>query len=295
MIQSAHKPAVLVTGLSGFVGSTFRNFCQGKFECQGLDVLDPSQPVDITDYDQVIRALTKSDAKVVLHLAAFTDVTKAFEESGNKDGLAYRVNVLGTKNMARAARATGKYLIHVSTAFVFAGDKEGLYRETDEVSPIEWYGQTKAYAEEAVQEAGDKASIMRIDFPFRNLPFPKPDIVRKTVLGLEKGYPLFDDHYFGPTYLEDLVKIFAWAIDLEPQGIYHASSGEKWSDFELAKTLIELHQLPLEVKKGKLDDYLRTLSRPYQRNTAMSSEKLSLEIDFELTPIKTALSQVALG
>lgn len=297
MNESKASP-LLTTGLSGLVGSTFRDAYSEQYDFLNLDLSDSVQPVDITSYSDVARAVSSSPAKAIIHLAAFTDVTAAWNQTGDTSGSAYKVNVLGTQNIAKAAKEFGKHLIHISTAFVFDGTKEGLYTEEDSMNPIEWYGHTKAKAEEMViEECNPNAwTILRIDFPFRSLPSLRPDIVRKNIEGLQKGYPLFEDHFFGPTYLDDFAKVLDWVVQtaasVDSSGLLHASSGERWSDFQLAQTLIDLHNLPYEAKSGKLVEYLKTTQRPYQKNTAMDVSKLRSVLPFSLSSIEEALKSV---
>ena len=290
---SASRIPLLTTGLSGLVGSTFRDAFETKYDFTNLDISHPENPVDITNYNQVSAAIQNHPAESIIHLAAFTDVTAAYEQKDDTSGLAYRVNVTGTEHIAQAAKESGKHLIHISTAFVFDGTKETLYSESDATNPIEWYGYTKAKAEEAVAAICDPQlwSILRIDFPFRSSPSPRPDIVRKNIQAMEKGYPLFTDHFFGPTFLDDFAKILDWAVSdsSASTGMYHASSGEKWSDFELAQALIKAQNLPYTAKPGSLDEYLKTLQRPYQRNTAMSADKIKKVLPFQMVSIDTAL------
>lgn len=282
------------TGLNGLVGSKFNQLYQTSYEFESIDVSDPNHPIDITNYDQLATAITTSEASAVLHCAAYTDVTGAWQQRGDKQGSAYRVNVTGTKNLVNLCEQTNKHLIHLSTAFVFDGENPGLYAETDTPHPIEWYGQTKWEAEQLVMAAKCPWTILRIDFPFRLDEFPKPDIVRKTVASLKNGYNLFTDHWFGPTLIEDLAKVIDWSIRTQATGLYHASSGEKWSDFDLAQAILELHQLPYQLKSGSLDDYLRTVNRPYQRNTALDISKLVSQIDFALQSVRQGLAAVIL-
>ncbi|HEX7017545.1 MAG TPA: sugar nucleotide-binding protein [Patescibacteria group bacterium] len=289
------KKSLLTTGLNGLVGSKFRDLYADTYEYGSLDISNPDQPVDITDASQVVTAFKNSSADSVIHLAAYTDVTGAWEQRNDKNGIAYKVNVTGTENIITACRETGKHLIHVSTAFVFDGNKEGLYTEEDPMNPIEWYGQTKAWAEEAVQQSDIDWTILRIDFPFRSDPSPRPDIVRKTLAAIEKGYPLFSNHYFGPTFIDDFAKILDWSVRTRTPGLFHASSGEKWSDYQLGLALKEQFHLETDIKDGNLDDYLKTLNRPYQRNTAMDCSKLKSQLEFSLTPVSQALSQVHLS
>ena len=265
--------SILGTGLSGLVGSKFVDTFRHEFEFVNMDL---SKGVDITIPTQVDEFVSNSSSPVILHFAAFTDVNKAYEETGNKDGIAYRVNVLGTKNMAEAAKKYGKHLIHISTAFVFDGQKPTPYVETDAVHPIEWYGQTKEWAEEEVVKSGCDYTILRIDRPYRQDDFPKPDILHKVMLKLKDGTlpPQFADTSWTSTPIEEFCQWLRQIIEIKPIGIYHATGEKIFSDYDFALWVKETYNLEGEVRKGSLEEYLKTNSRPYQKNTAMDSSKL---------------------
>lgn len=282
---------LLITGSNGLVASRFIKDFGDKYDVQPVDISNPDNPTDITNEQAVRRMFESSDAKAVLHFAAYTNVTGAWEQRDDKDGIAYQVNVTGTDNIVRTAADTGKHLVHISTAYVFDGEKDGLYTEDDVMNPIEWYGQTKAEAEEKVQASNHDWTILRIDQPFRSDPFEKVDTAHRIVEGLRSNslYPQFTDHYFGPTYLNDFSKVLDEVISKKLTGLYHASSGEKWSDYDFAVAIKEAFGFETEVKEGLLDAYLKTLGRPYQRNTALDNTKLMQVVDFTPTPIAEAL------
>ena len=285
------KIAVLGTGLSGLIGSKFVSDFSEKYLCTNLDLSQSENPVDITDFQQVLKSFEASPAEVVLHFAAFTDVTRAWEQKDDKSGLAYKVNVIGTENIAKAAAQTQKHLIHISTAYVFNGEKDESYTEFDTIEPIEWYGQTKAWAEEEVQNSEGNWTILRIDQPFRSDSFSRLDVAHKIIAGLNSGslYPQFTNHFFGPTFIDDFVKVIDWVIRTRPTGVYHATSGEKWSDYDFAVALQQALHLPGSIEKGDIYEYLKTFKRPYQKNTSLDCTKLKSEIDFEMHTIKTSL------
>lgn len=289
------KQNILGTGLNGLVGSKFVSDFSDRYHFDNLDLRDKQCPVDITNQQQVERAIAQSDAKFLIHFAAFTNVTAAFAQSGDKNGLCYQVNVKGTKNIAQACQKFNKHLIHISTAYVFNGEKDGLYTEQDSLSPIEWYGQTKAWAEEVVQNTNNLTwTILRIDQPFRSDPFDKLDVAWKLIKGMRAGqiYPQFSDHYFGPTYIDDFAKVLDAVVRLNLTGLFHATSGEQWSDFAFAQSLAQQLKIDYQVEAGSLARYLATSQRPYQKNTALAVEKLKSVLDFSLTPIKSAISQI---
>lgn len=270
------KIPLLGTGLSGLVGSKFVEMFADRYECKNLDL---STGVDITDETAVRQAVEHSPARSILHFAAFTDVTRAHQEHGDKSGLVYTVNVLGTRYLAKAAQEFGKHLVHISTAYVFDGEKDGLYTEDDPINPIEWYGQTKAWAEEEVEKSAATAVIFRIDQPYRQDDFPKKDLLHRIKEQLENGTlpPMFTDHTFTATKIEEFAKTLDFAIQQQLTGLYHATTDPKTTDFEFAMQIKKQFNLPGEVKPGSLAEYQKSASRPYQKNTAMSTDRLKLQ------------------
>lgn len=267
------KTQLLGTGLTGLVGSKFVELYDDTYEFTNLDL---ATGVDITHADQVMNAVTKHPAKVLVHFAAFTDVSKAHQEKGDKSGIVYKVNVLGTQNIVEAVKKSGKRLIHISTAYVFDGEKEGLYTEEDKINPIEWYGQTKAWAEEVVASSGIDNAILRIDQPYRQDDFSKLDILHRIKKGLEEGKlpPMFTDHTFTATKIEEFAKILDFVIQHQIAGIFHATTDPVTTDYEFAQKIKEQFNLKGEIKKGSLTEYLKTTNRPYQKNTALDTSKL---------------------
>lgn len=288
------KPSLLITGSNGLVGSQFITQFASSYHFVNLDYSNKDNPVDITNKAAVFKALEQSTAEAIIHCAAFTNVTEAWKQEGDKKGPAYQVNVEGTANIVEAASQTNKHLIHISTAYVFDGSFPDLYQETDTPNPIEWYGYTKAEAERVIQENSTSWTIFRIDQPFRTLAFERPDSLMRIITGLQAGTlpPQFVDHTFGPTFLDDFSRVLDWAVHTKPAGIYHGTSGEQWSDFDFAQLASEALGLSGAIPKGTLEEYLKTTNRPYQKNTALSTEKLCKGLPFKLHDVKSAVKSV---
>ncbi|HAU99272.1 MAG: dTDP-4-dehydrorhamnose reductase [Microgenomates group bacterium GW2011_GWF2_45_18] len=263
---------IVGTGLSGLVGSRVVDTLGKTHFFQNMDL---SVGVDITNATQVRDFLSKTDSDVVIHMAAFTDASKAWEQRGDTAGACYKVNVVGTQMIAEACDAFGKHLIHVSTAFVFDGKTEDMYEEEAPLSPIEWYGETKAKAEEVVQKICSSWTIFRIDQPFRQDPFPKLDTLHKLAMSLKAGSATpFFNHWFAPTVIEDFAYALEWASQTKPKGIFHATVNEKVSDEDLANLINQQHNFHAEIHPSDLLEYLKKATRPYQQNTALRSDKL---------------------
>ena len=270
------KPKILTTGLSGLVGSRIFELLSNKFDFQDLAYEDG---FDITKIETIEKEISLSPAKVLIHLAAFTDVNKAWEERGNKNGMCYQINVVGTKNIAQLCRKYNKFLIHFSTDFVFDGRKKGVYTEKDKPEPIEWYGQTKYWAEEEVKKSGCDYCILRIAYPFRAYYKPKLDLVRKIINGLRTKNlpPMFSDQIITPTFIDDIAFGLKIILEKRPLGVFHFVGSTFLSPYLLAKKVAKVFNFPLElVKRGSLKDYLENNPgvRPYQKNLALSNKKI---------------------
>lgn len=282
------KTSLIATGLSGMLGDRFRELYGHKFDFQNLDL---TEGVDINDEKAVMSAVEQASGDVILHLAAYTDVDEAHKQEGDKSGPAYQVNVVGTQNMVKAAKDYNKFLIHISTDFVFDGRKHKAYTEDDRPNPIEWYGKTKLMAEEKVQEGLDHYSIVRLSFPFRSNYEPKTDLVRRIIDGLKNDNlpPMFQDNFITPTFVDDLCKVFFMFTLKRPRGVWHATGSSHVTPYELANTVKEVFELPGNVPEGKLEDVINDEDRPRQKSLKMSNDKLQEELGNPMLPLESAL------
>lgn len=288
--------SILITGSSGLIGTALHTRLQQSHTVTRADISNPDNPVDITDPQSIRSALETAQPSTIIHLAAFTNVTAAWEQSGDQGGSCYQINVIGTRTVAQAARDFGAHLIHMSTAYVFDGEKESPYTEGDVMNPIEWYGETKARAEEEIRATdGLKSTILRIDKPFSVARPHRPDFLGKILSGIDQNTlpPQFTDHFSGPTVIEFLSKAIADIISAQLTGTYHATNNESWSDYEFAQAVVSAFNVPYTVQPGSLATYLQQQARPYQKNTALSSQKLFDQLSFVPHTISEALAEAA--
>jgi len=286
------KIPLLMTGASGLVGSRFVELYGDKYDVSNIDL---TTGVDITSRESVEQYLSDHKAKFLIHLAAFTDTNQAFAQTGDKNGLCYKVNVEGTRNIASVCKTFGIHLVHISTDFVFDGTKESPYTEDDPVSPIEWYGKTKALAEDEIKNSGTNYAIVRIAYPYRKEFETKLDIIKKIRAGLESGklYPQFTDTIITPTFIDDIATGFNEIMSRSATGIYHLVGSSSLSPYDLAvKVAIQFGFDPLVVKKGSLTEYLKSASRPFARYVAMSNSKATRELGINFATIEKGLAAV---
>lgn len=172
---------VLITGASGTLGTELRSqLDQYKIPYVGTD-----KEVDICNYSAFYKALLDSHCDVVIHCAGLIDVPWC---EINRDK-AYAVNVSGAINVARACRELDRFMVFISTDYVYKGDKEykgddaeGNYEIGDRLDPINYYAYTKVLADIAVQNrCPDYSLIARISFKKKGAwPYPKAFIDQYT-------------------------------------------------------------------------------------------------------------------
>lgn len=182
----------LITGGNGMVGSYF-DFGT-KLDRRALDV---------TDLDEVNKVFALHQPRVVVHLAAETDVDRCEHDPS----YGYYVNSIGTWNVAMAAKKIGAKMIYVSTVYVFDGTKDGPYVETDEPSAPNYYGRSKHLGEVAVQGVLDDYLILRAGWMFGGGPAKDQKFVAKIIKQL--GQPeikAIQDNVGSLTYAKDLAR-----------------------------------------------------------------------------------------
>lgn len=291
---------ILATGATGLVGSRFVEMYKDKYVVANMDL---TTGVDITkietfkDFIEKNANLPAGKAGFLIHLAAFTDTTRADAETGDKNGVCYKVNVEGTRNIAAICKEYGIHLIHVSTDFVFDGKTppSGGYIEDSPRAPIEWYGKTKALAEEEVEKSGATYTIVRISYPYRAHFEAKPDLIKKMLDGLtfKNLPPQFSDTVITPTFTDDIARAFDKIIELRPTGILHVCGSSALSPYSLAQKVATSYLFdPTIVKEGSLTEYLKTSAKPFARFAHMNNDKATSVLGLHFSTIDEGLTEL---
>lgn len=269
---------IIGTGLSGLVGSRVVQLNpQHQFTDLSLD-----SGYDILKSETIEPIFQSNPAPVVLHFAAFTDTNAAFAQSGDKNGLCYQLNVVGTQNIVNLCQKYGKHLIHISTDFVFDGTKSTPYTEDDTPNPIEWYGQTKYLAEQVALDV----TIVRIAYPYRARFDAKLDLVRKLIAKLKNNetLKLFTDQTTTVTFIDDIAVGLGLIIDKHQKGIYHLVASSSQSPYELGLAIAKSFDFDINlIQPSLLSDFVASQpagSRPWQKSLAISNQKFVSEYGF---------------
>jgi len=288
---------ILVTGKNGQLGRSIQklvntdakidiNQYSNDFIFIGRGELDLSSESSIGHY---FNNNDKFD--VIINCAAYTAVDRAEEEQE----LANQVNHLAVKQLAGIAKEQKAKLIHISTDYVFDGESDKAYLETDETNPINVYGKTKLAGEKALQEImPNDAIIIRTSWVYSEY----GNNFVKTMLRLGKERDeinVVSDQIGSPTYVTDLagaileiIKNKGFKEISQATQIYHYSNkGEiSWCDF--AKEIFKIAKVDCKVNPITTQQHPTPAKRP--KNTLMSKDKIAETFNFKMVKWKKSLS-----
>ncbi len=229
---------IIILGSGGQLGHELSN----KGVSRGFEVIPLDLPqFDITDKSHVQGLLKHNGLSLVINASAYTAVDKAESE----ESLAFAVNCDGPGNLARVCSEAGIPLIHVSTDYVFDGQKNSAYLETDPVSPLGVYGKSKAAGEAEVRNQLQEHIIVRTAWLYG---VHGQNFV-KTMIRLGKAQEkirVVDDQIGCPTYAADLADA---VLDLSTHilrrrpvswGTFHYCSQGKTSWYGFAEKVFEM-------------------------------------------------------
>ncbi len=268
---------IAITGSKGQLGTAL----QSRLAGQVLLPLDLPE-TDITDSAQIRSTLTDFYPDVVIHTAALTNV----DQCETEPDLAYRVNALGTQNVALACQRCGAAMVYISTDYVFDGAKNAPYLEYDPPAPLNAYGRSKLAGEWATQALLQRFYIVRPAWLFA----PGGRNFVQTVLRLarERGaLTMVTDEVGSPTYAPDLADAIARLIASELYGIYHFTNSGTCSRYEWAREILrlaELEHIPVSPSQG----YVRPA--PVPRRVELRNLCGALQLGITFRPWQEALA-----
>jgi dTDP-4-dehydrorhamnose reductase len=214
--------------------------------------------LDVTDLGAVHEAVAGHD--VVVNCTAWTRV----DDAETQEADAFTVNATAPGFLARACAASGAWLVHVSTDYVFAGDATTPYAEDAPIAPRSAYGRTKAAGEWAIRaELPQRHLILRTAWLYgRHGPNFVATMAR--LEGQRDTLDVVEDQRGQPTWARDLAFRIADVIQARPPaGTYHATSSGETTWFGLAREIFAaLGADPERVRPTTSDQYVRPAPRP---------------------------------
>jgi dTDP-4-dehydrorhamnose reductase len=276
---------VLVTGARGLLGAGIVEAFSASATVEAAD----HAALDIADSDAVGRAFARFGPDVVINCAAYNDVDGAEEDVY----AALRVNAIAVRGLGRAARACGATLVHYSTDFVFDGETNQPYAETDPPNPRNVYAASKLLGDWFAADV-PQHYVLRVESLFGGPGIqngPRRGSVGVLVNRILAGdeVPVFVDRVVSPSYVRDV----AWATAqllkaAAPPGTYHCvnSGAATWA--EIAEEAARLLKLPLRARHLTLAT--ASLKAPRPRFCALSNRRLA-SLGFAMPSWQNALAR----
>lgn len=269
---------IMVTGCNGQLGREIqKEYKNDAVELLCTDVGD----LDISDHVQIMEYMRQQRPDVIINCAAYTAVDACEDEWD----LAYRINAVGPRNLAIAAREVGAKLVHISTDYVFEGNASVPYTEFDEVHPVSAYGKTKLEGERFVQQFADRYFILRTAWLYGD-----GNNFAKTMLRLSENHDkvrVVCDQFGSPTSAAELAKVIHVLEPTENYGLFHATceGSCSWADF--AEEIFRLAGKSTTVERVTTEEYASPTKRPAY--SVLDNYMLRLTTDHRMADWKDAL------
>ena len=216
---------IVITGAHGQLGQALQ--CQyADYDVMALYRED----LDITQFEDVKKALDQLRPHIVINAAGFTQVDAA----ETKQEAAYRSNALGPRNLAVVTYELGIALVHFSTDYVFDGRQTRPYHEFDRTNPLSVYGQSKFAGEEAVRVANPRHFIVRTAWLYHTIGKNFPNTICR--MAGKEVVRVVNDQFGSPTFAPHLARAVFQLVETDAYGTYHmaGSGGTSWYEFTQA-------------------------------------------------------------
>ena len=278
---------ILVTGKNGQLGKSIQKIVyEENSNSQNANnfVFVGREELDLSDENNINNYFDNNDRfDIIINCAAYTAVDKAEEE---KD-LANQVNHLAVQQLAEISNKHKTKLMHISTDYVFDGESDEPYTETDKTNPINVYGKTKLAGEKALQEVmSTNAIIIRTSWLYSE--YGNNFVKNMLKLGKERDeLNVVSDQIGSPTYATDLAKAILEIINNknyhnkeQSTEVYHYSNEGEISWYEYTKGIFKIAKVDCKVNPITTEQYPTPAQRP--RNTLMIQDKISERFDITM-------------
>jgi dTDP-4-dehydrorhamnose reductase len=277
---------ILITGKNGQVGTELSRLYHSRQDV----ILTGRDECDLSNEQSIRDTVQRAKPTVILNAGAYTAVDQAEKERG----LCFAINAHAPRILAEEAARLDALLIHYSTDYVFNGEKTAPYLETDPISPVNAYGESKAEGEAAIAEAATRFLVLRTSWVYgahgKNF--------LRTMLRLGAERPelrVVDDQLGAPTSAAAIASATARLVELSESGasgIYHmtAAGSTSWCGF--ARAIFEAGMLGTQPRVQPIasSDYPTPARRP--ANSILSNDKFAHAFGFRLPTWEQQLNQV---
>ena len=269
---------ILVTGAKGQLGSDV----SAELTKRSIPhIPTDADTLDITDKAAVEKFFSDNSISSVIHCAAYTAVDKAETEIS----LAYDVNAKGAEYLAKY----GKRVIYISTDYVFDGNNDKPYVETDTPNPISVYGGSKLEGEKSTLEYSETGIVIRTSWLYSSFGYNFVKTMLKLAQEKDK-LNIVSDQIGTPTYARDLaraIKNIILHIRSGEKEIYNFSNEGVCSWYDFATEIVTQSGLECKINPIESKDYSTLAKRPSY--SVLSKEKIKKKFNIEIPDWKESL------
>jgi dTDP-4-dehydrorhamnose reductase len=210
---------------------------------------------DVTNADHLRQAVATAD--VIVNCAAYTNVDGAQSQSE----LAHRINAEAVGRLGQLAREEGKWVLHVSTDFVFDGTLDRPYVENDPPNPINEYGKSKLAGEVLLCQSGCSHCLVRLEWTFGR---HGRNFITKLLERARTAQTLnvVSDQVGSPTATAEVAQVFCDLAEQRAEGLFHFASAGYVSRYEVAAFVFDHLGLEMELRPCRTSDYPAPAARP---------------------------------
>ncbi len=292
-------PDVLLFGSLGQLGWELTRSLATFGEVEAIDQED----LDLVDSHALRKYILAQRPRTIVNASAYTNVDGA----ESQPSLAYKINALAPEVMAETAEILDAVLVHYSTDYVFSGQKDKAYTESDLPDPLNVYGQSKLAGEQAVLESGCAHLIFRTSWVYS---FRQPSFPNKVLewARTQEQLRIVDDQIGSPTWARMLAEVTTQVLMMgapdigagirEKSGLYHLAGRGACSRFELARETLDLYneiagQRLATVIPAKSEEFPSPAQRPAY--SALDCATFERAFDLRLPPWRESLRQALAG
>jgi len=281
---------ILVIGKNGQLGKSIHRLVVNTRQADDFIFVD-REGMDLSKNESITNYFNGKKFDIIINCAAYTAVDKAEEEVE----LANQINHLAVRQLAQIAKKQRAKLIHISTDYVFDGESDKPYTETDAVNPVNVYGKTKLAGEKEVQKVmPTNAIIIRTSWVYSK--YGNNFVKTMLRLGKERNeLNVVSDQIGSPTYAIDLASAILKIIKKkefresdQATKIYHYSNEGEISWYEFTKEIFKIAKIDCKVSPIITQQYPTPAKRP--RNTLMNKEKIVRTFSMDTSSWKESLN-----
>jgi dTDP-4-dehydrorhamnose reductase len=244
---------IVVIGAQGMLGRELFSTLKQEHEVIAWDIKE----IDITDRLMTLQKIKNLNPEFILNSAAFVDVDRCETDPDS----AWRINALGSQNLALAAQEVGGQLLYLSTDYVFDGESSDNYDEVAPTNPINQYGRSKLAGERLATQICPRTFIVRTSWLIGHHP---NSYVNRVLQAAQRDgiVHMAPDQIESPTYTRDLTQAISLLIETGAFGCYHVTSLGACTRVEFARFVLKEAGYTTPVETADVSQIKRIARRP---------------------------------